>query len=115
NKTYRLSRIFNRTNRFNEILDHHSLRGKCARRTVIDPGTRASKAVTRRTYRRWCEMRFSRTERDPRRTGAALQYVSRSLAIRSDSDGALLTATAVRLCSCSDGPVGRPSPYLTRP
>ena len=65
----------------NEILDHHSGGPECARRAIIDPGARASKAVTRRTYRRRCEMRFSRAERDSRRADAALQHLSRSLAL----------------------------------
>ena len=65
--------------------DHHAVGPECTWRAIVDPGARASETVTPRTYRRWCEMRFSRTERDPRRTGAAVQHVPRSLAIRADS------------------------------
>ena len=39
----------------------------------------------RQTGSRRCEMRFPRTERDPRRSDAALQHLPRSLAIREDS------------------------------
>src|SRR5437867_9503674 len=39
------------------------------------------KQLQPRTYRRWCEMRFSRAERDSRRADAALQHLSRSLAL----------------------------------
>src|SRR5262249_36301636 len=72
-------------NWFNEIFDHHSVGPECARRAIVDPGARKSKADTRRTYRRWCEVRFSRTQRDPRRADATLQHVSPSLALCSDS------------------------------
>src|SRR5205823_3092846 len=72
--------------RGNESLHRdHSPRSGSARLSAFDPRARKSEKAPRETRSVWSQSRFPRAERHSRRSGAALQFVPRRLALREDS------------------------------